>query len=86
MQQDAAVVELLILSKKKSKRIRARENDLHTGGRKYVGEQSRSLDEILHKRHFIEKYIAEALCFQQSKVVVYACQCIPCRDLYESSL
>ena len=36
MQQDAAVIELLVLGKEKAQRVRAGEHDLHTAGRKHI--------------------------------------------------
>ena len=58
----------------------------YAAGRKHVGKQRRTLDEILHQRHFIEEHIAEALRFQCLEVAVHICQRISCGDLDERSL
>ena len=86
MQQDAAVVELLILGKEEAQRVRAGEHDLHTAGRKHVRKQRCALDEILHQRHFVKEHIAKALCFQCLEVAVHVCQCVFCGDLNERCL
>ena len=83
MQQDAAVVKLLVLCKEEAQRVRAGEHDLHAAGCKHVRKQRRALDEILHQRHFIEKHIAEALCFQCLEVTVHVCQRVFCGNLNE---
>ena len=44
VQQDAAVVKLLVLGKKEAQRVRAGEHDLHAAGRKHVRKQRRALD------------------------------------------
>ena len=86
VQQDAAVIELLILGKEEAQRVRAGEHDLHATCRKHVRKQRRTLNEILHQRHFIEEHIAEALCLQRLEVAVYVCQRVFCGDLNERSL
>ena len=83
MQQDAAVVKLLVLGKEKAQRVRAGEHDLHTASREHIRKQRRALDKILHQRHFIEKHIAEALCFQCLEVAVHVCQRVFCGNLNE---
>ena len=83
VQQDAAVVKLLVLCKEEAQRVRAGEHDLHAAGCKHVRKQRRALDEILHQRHFIEKHIAEALCFQCLEVTVHVCQRVFCGNLNE---
>ena len=83
MQQDAAVVKLLVLGKEEAQRVRAGEHDLHTAGRKHIRKQRRALDEILHQRHLIEEHIAKALCFQRLEVAVHVCQRVFCGDLNE---
>ena len=86
VQQDAAVVKLLVLGKEKAQRVRAGEHDLHTAGRKHVRKQRCALDEILHQRHLVEEHIAKALRFQQLEVTVYVCQRVFCGDLNERCL
>ena len=86
VQQDAAVVELLILGKEEAQRVRAGEHDLHAAGRKHVRKQRCALDEILHQRHFVKEHIAKALCFQCLEVAVHVCQCVFCGDLNERCL
>ena len=83
VQQDAAVVKLLVLGKKEAQRVRAGEHDLHAAGCKHVGKQRCALDEILHQRHLVEKHIAKALRFQHFEVTVRVCQRIFCGDLNE---
>ena len=48
VQQDAAVVKLLVLGKEKAQRVLAGEHDFHAAGRKHVRKQRRALDEIPH--------------------------------------
>ena len=86
VQQDAAVVKLLVLCKEEAQRVRAGEHDLHTAGRKHVRKQRCALDEILHQRHFVEEHIAEALRFQCLEVAVHVCQRVFCGDLNECRL
>ena len=86
VQQDAAVVKLLVLGKEKAQRVRAGEHDLHTAGRKHVRKQRCALDEILHQRHLVEEHIAKALRFQCLEVAVHVCQCVFCSDLNERCL
>ena len=86
VQQDAAVVKLLVLGKEEAQRVRAGEHDLHAAGRKHIRKQRRALDEILHQRHFIEKHIAKALRFQCLEVTVHICQRVFCGDLNERRL
>ena len=83
VQQNAAVVKLLVLGKEKAQRVRAGEHDLHAAGRKHVRKQCRALDEILHQRHLIEEHIAKALRFQCLEVAVHVCQCVFCGNLDE---
>ena len=83
MQQDAAVVKLLVLGKKEAQRVRAREHDFHAAGRKHVRKQCRALDEILHQRHLIEEHIVKALRFQCLEVTVHVCQRVFCGNLNE---
>ena len=83
VQQDAAVVKLLVLGKKEAQRVRAGEHDLHAAGREHIRKQRRALDEILHQRHFVEEHIAKALRFQCLEVAVHVCQCVFCGDLNE---
>ena len=71
VQQNAAVIELLVLGKEEAQRVRAGEHDLHAAGREHVREQHRAFNKILHQRHFIEEHIAEALRFQQLEIAVY---------------
>jgi len=86
VQQDAAVIKLLVLCKEETQRVRAGEHDLHTAGRKHVRKQRRALDKILHQRHFVEEHIAKTLHFQCLKVAVHVCQCVFCGDLNERCL
>ena len=86
VQQNAAVVKLFVLGKEKAQRVRAREHDLHTAGRKHVRKQRRALDEILHQRHFVEEHIAKALRFQQLEIAVHVCQRIFCGNLNKRCL
>ena len=86
VQQDAASVELFVLSKEKSHRVRAGEYGFHAAGRKYIRKQRRALDEILHECHFIEEHIAEALRLQQLEITVYIRQRISCGNLDECNL
>ena len=86
VQQDAAVVKLLVLGKKEAQRVRAGEHDFHAAGRKHVRKQCRALDEILHQRHFVEEHIAKALRFQCLEVAVHVCQCVFGSDLNERCL
>ena len=86
VQQDAAVVKLLVLGKEKAQRVRTGEHDLHTAGRKHVRKQRCALDEILHQRHFVEEHIVKALRFQCLEVAVHVCQRVFCGDLNERSL
>ena len=86
VQQDAAVVKLLVLGKKEAQRVRAGEHDLHAAGCKHVRKQRCALDEILHQRYFVEEYIAKALRFQCLEVAVHVCQRVFCGDLNERSL
>ena len=86
VQQDAAVVKLLVLCKEKTQRVRAGEHDLHTAGRKHVRKQRCALDEILHQRHLVEEHIAKALRFQCLEVAVHVCQRVFCGDLNERCL
>ena len=83
VQQNTAVIKLLVLGEEKPQRVRAGEYNFHAAGREHVREQRRAFDEILHQRYFIKEHIAEPLRFQQLEVVVYICQRIPCRDLDE---
>ena len=48
VQQNAAVVKLLVLGKEEAQRVRAGEHDLHTAGREHIRKQRRALDEIPH--------------------------------------
>ena len=86
VQQDAAVVKLLVLGKEKAQRVRAGEHDFHATGRKHVRKQRCALDEILHQRHFVEEHIAKALRFQCLEVAVHVCQRVFCSDLNECRL
>ena len=86
VQQDAAVVKLLVLGKEKAQRVRAGEHDLHTAGRKHIRKQRRAFDEILHQRHLVEEHIAKALRFQCLEVAVHVCQRVFCGDLNERCL
>ena len=86
VQQNAAVIELLVLGKEKAQRVRAGEHDLHTAGCEHIRKQRRALDEILHQRHFVEEHIAEALHFQCLEVAVHICQRVFCGDLNERCL
>ena len=86
MQQDAAVIKLLVLGKEEAQRVRAGEHDFHAAGRKHVRKQCRALDEILHQRHFVEEHIAGALRFQCLEIAVHICQCVFCSDLNKRSL
>ena len=86
VQQDAAVVKLLVLGKEEAQRVRAGEHDLHAAGRKHVRKQRCALDEILHQRHLVEEHIAKALRFQCLEVAVHVCQRIFCGDLNERCL
>ena len=86
VQQDAAVVKLLVLGKEKAQRVRAGEHNLHAAGRKHVRKQRCALDEILHQRHLVEEHIAKALRFQCLEVAVHVCQCVFCCDLNERCL
>ena len=86
VQQDTAVVELFVLSKEKSHRVRAGEYGFHAAGRKHIRKQRRALDEILHECHFIEEHIAEALRLQQLEITVYIRQRISCGNLDECNL
>ena len=83
VQQDAAVVKLLVLGKEKAQRVRAGEHDFHAAGCEHVRKQRRALDEILHQRHLVEEHIAKALRFQCLEVAVHVCQCVFCGDLNE---
>ena len=86
VQQDAAVVKLLVLGKEEAQRVRAGEHDLHAAGRKHVREQRCALDEVLHQRHFVKEHIAKALRFQQLEVAVHVCQRIFCGNLNKRCL
>ena len=86
MQQNAAVVKLLVLGKEKAQRVRAGEHDLHAAGREHIRKQRCALDEILHQRHLVEEHIAKALRFQCLEVAVHVCQCVFCSDLNERCL
>jgi len=86
VQQDAAVIELLVLGKEEPQRVRTGEHDLHTAGRKHIRKQRCALDEILHQRHFVEEHIAKALRFQCLEVAVHVCQRVFCGDLNERCL
>ena len=86
VQQDAAVVKLLVLGKEKAQRIRAGEHDLHAAGRKHIRKQRRALDKILHQRHLVEEHIAKALRFQCLEVAVHVCQRVFCGDLNKRCL
>ena len=86
VQQDAAVVKLLVLGKEEAQRVRAGEYDLHAAGCEHVRKQRRALDEILHQRHFVEEHIAKALRFQQLEVAVHICQRVFCGNLNECCL
>ena len=86
MQQNAAVIELLILCEQKAQRVRAGQHDLHAAGCKYIGKERRALDKVLHERHFIEKYIAEAQVFQHSEISIHISQRVLCRDLNKRRL
>ena len=86
VQQDAAVVKLLVLCKEEAQRVRAGEHDLHTAGRKHIRKQRRALDKILHQRHLVEEHIAKALRFQCLEVAVHVCQRVFCGDLNERCL
>ena len=86
VQQDAAVVKLLVLGKKEAQRVRAGEHDLHAAGRKHVRKQRCALDKILHQRHLVEEHIVKALRFQCLEVAVHICQCVFCSDLNERCL
>jgi len=86
VQQNAAVVKLLVLGKEKAQRVRAGEHDFHAAGRKHVRKQRCALDEILHQRHLVEEHIAKALRFQCLEVAVHVCQRIFCGDLNERCL
>ena len=86
VQQNAAVVKLLVLGKEKAQRVRAGEHDLHTASSEHIRKQRRALDKILHQRHFVEEHIAKALRFQLLEVAVYICQCVFCSDLNERCL
>ena len=86
VQQNAAVVKLLVLGKEKAQRVRAGEHDFHAAGRKHVRKQRCALDEILHQRHLVEKHIAKALRFQLLEVAVHVCQRVFCGDLNERCL
>ena len=86
VQQNAAVVKLLVLGKEETQRVRAGEYDLHAAGRKHIRKQRRALDKILHQRHFVEEHIAKALRFQCLEVTVHVCQCVFCGDLNECCL
>ena len=86
MQQDAAVVKLLVLGKEKAQRIRAGEHDPHATGCEHIRKQRCALDEILHQRHFVEEHIAKALRFQCLEVAVHICQRVFCGDLNERCL
>ena len=48
VQQDAAVVKLLVLGKEKAQRVLAGEHDFHAADRKHVRKQCRALNEIPH--------------------------------------
>ena len=48
VQQNAAVVKLLVLGKEEAQRVRAGEHDFHAAGRKHVRKQRCALDKILH--------------------------------------
>ena len=85
VQQDAAVIKLLVLGKEEAQRVRAGEHDFHAAGRKHVRKQRCALDEILHQRHLVEEHIAKALRFQCLEVAVHVCQRVFCGDLNERS-
>ena len=86
VQQNAAVVKLLVLGKEEAQRVRAGEHDLHAAGREHIRKQRRALDKILHQRHFVEEHIAKALRFQHFEVTVRVCQRVFCGDLNERCL
>ena len=86
VQQNAAVVKLLVLCKEETQRVRAGEHDLHTAGREHIRKQRRALDKILHQRHLVEEHIAKALRFQYLEVAVHVCQRVFCGDLNERCL
>ena len=86
VQQNAAVIELLVLGKEKAQRVRAGEHDLHAAGCEHIRKQRCALDEILHQRHLVEEHIAKALHFQCLEVAVHVCQCVFCGDLNERCL
>ena len=86
VQQDAAVIELLVLGKKEAQRVRAGEHDFHAAGCKHVRKQRCALDEILHQRHLVEEHIAKTLRFQCLEVAVHVCQRVFCGDLNERCL
>ena len=65
VQQDAAVIELLVLGKEEAQQVCAGERDLHTAGCKHVREQRCTLNEIFHQRYFIEEHITKTLRFQR---------------------
>jgi len=86
VQQDTAVVKLLVLGKEEAQRVLAGEHDFHAAGRKHIRKQRCALDEILHQRHLVEEHIAKALRFQCLEVAVHICQCVFCSDLNERCL
>ena len=71
MQHDASVIKLLDLSEEETQRVRAREHDLHTAGCKHVRQDSRTIDEVFYKCHFIQKHIAVSVPFQCAEILVY---------------
>ena len=86
VQQNAAIVKLLVLGEEEAQRIRAGEHDFHAAGRKHIRKQRCALDKILHQRHLIEEHIAKALRFQCLEVAVHVCQRVFCGDLNERCL
>ena len=84
VQQNTAVVELLILRKQKTQRICAGQHNFHSAGGEHIREQRRALNKVLHQCYFVEKHIAEALFLQRLEIAVHISQCVSCCDLNES--
>ena len=86
MQQDAPVIQLLVLREHEAQRVGTGQHHAHAQRREDIRKDRRPLNEVLHERRLVDEHTAVAVPLQYAQVMCHILHGGACNDLDDGSM